>query len=534
MQMEKSEIAEYYKSKCIFITGATGFLGKCLVEKLLRSCYHLDKIYILVRGKKGLTPHQRLTDIFATCQLYALVRASSPDFMTKLETIEGDLMLPNMGISPEDEQKLIERVHIVFHSAATVRFDEPLKLAVQMNIVGTRQVLALTKRLKRLEAFVHISTAYANCDRTHISECVYNSPVNHDKLCEAVEWCDEDLVKLLTPKVIQLRPNTYTYTKAIAETLVLQECRDNGIPCSIVRPSIVGASWREPFPGWIDNFNGPTALFAAIGKGILRTMLGNWNSTADIIPVDVPVNLMIAVAWSTATHNSNSNKDKDKVVKVYNSTTGQINRLTWGMVEKHSIESLHANPLENIFLVPAGNFTQWRSLKFVRHALYEALPAYCMDAYISLCTKQRPMFVRLQAKLARGVETLEFFTSTQWEFTNDNIWAIQAEMNGEDRRQFNVDVTELSWASYIEQYCLGIKRYLLKEDMTRMVVCRRKLKNLIRIKNAMIFFAVALVAKGLFFRSVTFKQMIFFVLMCAKKLTSIFSNKRAAILSTHI
>ncbi len=114
---------------------------------------------------------------------------------------------------------------------------------------------------------------------------------------------------MLTPKVIKKRPNTYTYTKAIAESLIIQECKE--IPCTIVRPSIVGASWREPFPGWIDNFNGPTALFAAIGKGILRTMRGNFNCTADIIPVDIPVNLMIAAGWYTGSK-------RPKEVIVYN------------------------------------------------------------------------------------------------------------------------------------------------------------------------------------------------------------------------
>ena len=152
-----------------------------------------------------------------------------------------------------------------------------------MNIIGTKKVIDLTKKIKNLEVsqlllsvfrvkyhlalykkllkvLIHVSTAYANCDRMHISEVVYNSPVQPEKIIEAVDWIEEDLVKLLTPKVIQLRPNTYTYTKAIAETLVFQECKDL-IPCAIIRPSIVGASWREPFPGWIDNFNGPTALF---------------------------------------------------------------------------------------------------------------------------------------------------------------------------------------------------------------------------------------------------------------------------------
>ena len=66
--MEASEITEFYRNKSIFITGATGFLGKALVEKLLRSCYDIDKIYLLVRGKKGKSPMERLDEI-TSCQV---------------------------------------------------------------------------------------------------------------------------------------------------------------------------------------------------------------------------------------------------------------------------------------------------------------------------------------------------------------------------------------------------------------------------------------------------------------------------------
>lgn len=59
-------------------------------------------------------------------------------------------------------------------------------------------------------------------------------------------WMDEDLVSTLTPKLIRQHPNTYTYTKALAEYLVQQEA--NNLNVAIVRPSIVGASWKEPFP----------------------------------------------------------------------------------------------------------------------------------------------------------------------------------------------------------------------------------------------------------------------------------------------
>jgi len=59
-------------------------------------------------------------------------------------------------------------------------------------------------------------------------------------------------------------PNTYTYTKALAEQLLEKECGD--IPLAIVRPSIVTAAAKEPLPGWIDNLNGPTGKKKRKGK----------------------------------------------------------------------------------------------------------------------------------------------------------------------------------------------------------------------------------------------------------------------------
>jgi FlaA1/EpsC-like NDP-sugar epimerase len=59
-----SEICNYYKNKSVFITGATGFLGKVLIEKLLRTCNQLNKIYLLIRPKKGKQPNERIDEIF--------------------------------------------------------------------------------------------------------------------------------------------------------------------------------------------------------------------------------------------------------------------------------------------------------------------------------------------------------------------------------------------------------------------------------------------------------------------------------------
>lgn len=61
---ELSEIQSFYKGKVIFVTGGTGLMGKVLIEKLLYSCSDLNKIYILIRPKRGRTPEMRVDEMF--------------------------------------------------------------------------------------------------------------------------------------------------------------------------------------------------------------------------------------------------------------------------------------------------------------------------------------------------------------------------------------------------------------------------------------------------------------------------------------
>lgn len=65
--------------------------------------------------------------------------------------IAGDISQSGLGISSDDEKTLVENVSVVFHSAATVRFDEILKTAVEMNLKGTMRVVELCRKLKLLE-----------------------------------------------------------------------------------------------------------------------------------------------------------------------------------------------------------------------------------------------------------------------------------------------------------------------------------------------------------------------------------------------
>ncbi len=68
-----------------------------------------------------------------------------------MSAMNGNIEQPGFGLSEEDKKKLSEEVTIIFHSAATVRFDEKLKLAIGINVIGTREMMKLAKTVKNLK-----------------------------------------------------------------------------------------------------------------------------------------------------------------------------------------------------------------------------------------------------------------------------------------------------------------------------------------------------------------------------------------------
>jgi nucleoside-diphosphate-sugar epimerase len=115
-----------------------------------------------------------------------------------------------------------------------------------MNVASVKKLLSLCHKMKKLQSIVHVSTAYANCNRNDVAEMIYPPPIQPSKLLDASEWMDDQVFDVLTNKIISDRPNTYTFTKALAEYVVSQDAKD--LPLAIIRPSIVGSSWREPIP----------------------------------------------------------------------------------------------------------------------------------------------------------------------------------------------------------------------------------------------------------------------------------------------
>ena len=256
----ESPISEYYVGRSIFITGGTGFMGKVLLEKLLRSCPGINQIYVLIRPKKGLSPQERL-DAMLEGRLFTIL-SNNNNNVKKVVAVSGDITEPNLGISAADEQTIIGAVSVIFHVAATVKFDDDLADSIKMNVKGTLSIIELARKVNSLSSLVHVSTAYSHCyTSSTIEEKFYPMPSNTyssyspDELiniCQNAKAQGQDKTK----DIIGVFPNTYTFTKAMAERVIEEKASD--LPVVIMRPSIVVASWKEPIPGWVDNLNGPT------------------------------------------------------------------------------------------------------------------------------------------------------------------------------------------------------------------------------------------------------------------------------------
>lgn len=234
--IESSPITEFYRHKNIFLTGGTGFVGIGLIEKILRAFPDIGNVYMLMRPKRGRPIEQRLEYITKNEVFEKLLETRDASVFKKLIAVQGDVGEPNLGLSPADRQKLVDNVHVVIHSAATLDFTESLRSAVDINLLGTRRVMELCAELKHLASMVHISSAYVNAFLNETEEILYPAPDLAERVIDLAHSLSEEALREMTPAILKDHPNSYTFTKHLAEHEVNQYA--DRFPCGIVRPSM--------------------------------------------------------------------------------------------------------------------------------------------------------------------------------------------------------------------------------------------------------------------------------------------------------
>lgn len=166
-----SAIIPFLSQKNVFVTGATGFLGKGVVEKLLRHVPDIGRIYLLIRPQhrssgKHVSADERLVSKVWMSSAFARLREQYGDrfervMREKLVAVSGDLTQDRLGIDADVYDQLTREVDIIINSAATVVFDEPIDLALEQNTLGPQRVMAFAKACRNA-IFVHVSTAYVS------------------------------------------------------------------------------------------------------------------------------------------------------------------------------------------------------------------------------------------------------------------------------------------------------------------------------------------------------------------------------------
>ncbi|CAF3313775.1 unnamed protein product [Rotaria socialis] len=492
-----SSIPDFYHGKIILVFGSTTFPGKVLLEKLLRSCPDIEKIYCPVYPtKKTVTHHLSPVDTFTeiyTTKLFDRVRRINTKFQEKIIPFDINLLISPTAITntelDSNEEKQLEliswrnlqnTVDLCFYIANnSVDFDEQnLKDMIQTNVMDLKSSLTFLKTCTQLQSIVYLSSIYANIDCPFIDECVYPCPIEPQKLVDALDWMDKEMVELATPKLIGPKPNAFAFSHWLAETVLSEE--QKSLPSiSIVRVSIIGAAWKDPYPGWVEKSNGPSELFAAVGRGYLRSMKGDSHDILDIVPVDIPVNLLIAASWER------SCEERKQHLTLYHCTSSGLNPFHWQEMSNHFIEYSKRVPYEHAFRRPNLSVTS-HSLIHDSYVFFSHLiPAYLADIGLRLTGRQARV-VNLYKNLHRTLLGLEsFMIRGEIQCSYDSLNSLRQLVSETNNfNEFNFDIRALHWPTYIESYLIGTKRYVLNEDMNSLNGAQKHLNNLRNIRWA--------------------------------------------------
>jgi HAD superfamily hydrolase (TIGR01490 family) len=499
-------IREALAGKRVLVTGATGFLGTALVERLLRTTD--ADITVLVRpGKRTPAPERTRREIVRNDCFDRLRQELGKDgfeaaIQNRLHTIAGDVSQDGLGLD-DDGRQTLQQQDVVIHSAATVSFDAALDAAVEVNLLGPTRVAQALHDVGNANAhLVAVSTAYvagtrrgpahevppAETQFSAVNDIDWRAEVAaarrarqdadaHSRTPEQLarftkqarrelgaasvpliaeraerlraEWVADRLVEQGRARAQALGwPDAYAYTKALGEKALLETTSQTNRRTSIVRPSIIESALQEPRPGWIRGFRMAEPVIISYGRGLLKEFPGIPEGVVDVIPVDLVVAAIIAVAASP---------DHEGVVQV---ASGARNPLRYRRLVDLVREWFTEHPLYDAegqpIVVPEWSFPGrgrvQRQLERATQALTRAervitsLPVRGRQAELSGRLEER----RTQAERALGyVRLYGAYTETEAVFQVDRLLELWHSLDPADQAAFTFDPAVVDWRAYV-------------------------------------------------------------------------------------
>jgi thioester reductase-like protein len=255
--------------KAIFVTGATGLVGGFWTLTALRAGH---SVRLLVRGKQNRSPQERIQQVLG---LFGFSPEEWSQFHSRIEIYEGDIALPQFGLSDRDWQRLAHELSCIYHAAAYLSFKMGQRAkSILANVEGTRNILRLAET-SRAHLF-YVSTAYLSGETT--------GRIREQKLKGPSTW-----------------RNPYEETKFIAEREVHSTCQEKKLSYTVFRPAILIG----------DSVSGRTIRFNSIyyfmklfyqysqqERPSFIVLEAKPEATLNLLPVDVAIRAMWALSQS--------------------------------------------------------------------------------------------------------------------------------------------------------------------------------------------------------------------------------------------
>jgi fatty acyl-CoA reductase len=496
-------IADALKGKTILVTGSTGFLGKSIVEKCLRSIPDIGRINLAIRSSARRPAPERLEREVLSSPAFKRLKdelgeeAFANLAAARLGVIEIDLGRDGLGLSEEGRDQ-IRGCDVVIHSAAAVEFDNPADLSAQTNLLGAARLVEALRASGARPHLVHISTAYVGgmlrgvvreeppldpgLNWRHEAEVLTNlrgpveeesrrpevlnklrrearsrmGPAGTPAVARTTERLRDRWVKDRLIERGRVHANAmgfsdiYSFTKAMAELAVVE--LHGEIPLSIVRPSIIESALAEPFAGWLEGFRMAEPLILAFGRNILRDFSGLPDSLLDIIPADFVVNTLLAVA---------ANPPPDARPRVYHAASGSRNPLRLRRVADEAGTYFTKHPLRDRYGqaigTPSWTFPSRQEISAqARTALRLVEAAQWLVERLPLGANLSQLSDDLTAerdRLDRGLNLIQLYgvyTEVDCIFDTRNVTALWEALPEAERKKFPFDPALYDWTHYFQ------------------------------------------------------------------------------------